>query len=255
MASQVLVSGSGGNIGRQIKDIAQNEIQYLNNRFDLLDRLGPAKFIDFATETGCKSVLHLAWSANTSLEYLNEKTQNKWVDRTIEIVERALSSGIKTYCLGTGQELEQQIENPYVNAKRVLHSKLSDKGLRNEIIWIRPFYIFSHEIQIPRIVRDFRTDPNNFKMNSPFVSHDYIDIRDVASGVHFTIKHNLLGNVEIGTGKLTKNLDLLKIVCGYDIAHDLVETQVKGVAANISKLLEIGWNPDISEKVLKSDEN
>ena len=83
MATQVLVSGSGGNIGRRIRSIAQHEILYLNNSVDLLEGTGPAEFVNHANRTGCKSILHLAWSANTSMEYLHESTQKRWVDSTL----------------------------------------------------------------------------------------------------------------------------------------------------------------------------
>ena len=243
MASQILVSGAEGNIGKHLTLNSSIDLKYVNTKIDFLKKNGPAEYVDFANNSGCNKILHLAWSSNTSNDYLNENIQEKWVQKTIEMVERASSYGLSVFCVGSGQELEHNVDNAYVNAKRKLHSLLNSEITAGEVTWIRPFYIFSKDLQIPRIVRSFLADSINFRLNKPLELHDYIEIRDVASAIQCLIRNNLKGTVEIGYGKLTSNSNLLKCLFDFSDPNEHLSNHEIGVVANIQKIVNLGWRP------------
>jgi hypothetical protein len=98
-------------------------------------------------------------------------------------------------------------------------------------------------------------DPSNFQSKHPAREHDYIFAEDVGLAIDEIIRYQVRGAVEIGTGVLRTNAELIDTLRFHEknsnlpsIAKPTFHLIHESRPADISKLRAIGWAPKLTSE-------
>ena len=91
---------------------------------------------------------------------------------------------------------------------------------------------------------------------TPDSRHDFVHLDDVASAVAVAARHRLGGEIEIGSGRLRSVRDLVEALgvswrAGEPPPHGT--TTHAHEAANVTRLLDLGWSPTTTEELFPGD--
>jgi nucleoside-diphosphate-sugar epimerase len=246
MARKVLVTGGTGFIGSKLESTSNLEYLKIGSEIDFLKSDGIMRIISLAIKNNCDAILHLAWISNSQKNYENNPDNLIWYTRTIEFAASAIKANLLFISIGTGAESESENQTLYVQSKRLTKHKLSNLTPGNLITWIRLFYIVDINERRPRIINElFKNDGDKIIMYGS-VMNDYIFIEDVISGIDFILANNIFGEIDLGSGFLTSNRELVTKICNLtDAQLPIIENNSRsnGEVAIIEKLTRLGWNP------------
>ena len=250
MAQKVLIVGSRGMIASEtIKHLPELVIQS-HSRLDVFDLGTIESLIQETKINNCSSLALFSWLSNITGNYDSDPIHLQWMNYAEVLARIAYSSGIRLYLFGTCLDSEPNQSNLYSESKHALKVKIRDLVESQSVSWIRPHYVVSSSHRRPRIVKGLlANNQDEFFLNSPLDSNDYILLEDVGVAVAVIIKNELMGSIDVGSGFLTTNLALcqaLKISLGLEVSisgRNQFEMR-EGPKANIDKLLSLGWNPE-----------
>jgi hypothetical protein len=251
MAQKVLIVGSRGMIASETMKHLPPEIAIQSQlRLDVSDLRTVESLIHEAKINDCSSIVLFSWLSNSTGNYDLDPIHLQWMNYAEVLARIAHSSGIHLYLFGTCLDSEPNQSNFYSDSKHALKVKIRDLIDSQSVSWIRPYYVVSSTHSRPRIVKGLLANSQEeFFLNTPLDSNDYILLEDVGVAVAMIIKNELMGSIDVGSGFLTTNLALceaLKISLGLEVSiskRNQFEMR-EGPKANIERLLSLGWNPE-----------
>ena len=236
---RLLITGHKGFIGSYVSEFILNDPIYQDFKIDCIDLQDGNDLGDFTRpHVRYDCVLHLA--AFAALRESIEKPNHFWVNN----VEK--SKGIFKYCevnnirllYASSAGAKDWWLNPYATTKRVNEAMApyNSLGLRFFNVYregktSRPdmLYRMLEEGTATYLTRHYR---------------DWIHVHDVARAIVRLMISNMVGTVDIGTGKATGVLELAKVF-GQD--HLPIKEETPGepdtLVADTTKLEEVGWYP------------
>lgn len=252
--------GHSGFIGQAILSTPTNiEFTLAKNRLNLKTKESSDLIVNEAIMSDSKGILDLAWQSNDNDNYDKLKTQSDWQIATEYLARSAVESGLKVYLVGTSEDDHPPTSNKYATAKFKLKESLRDLIISGDVTWLRPFYIVSIIKRRPRIIRGIlESESLNFTIKSPQSTNDFVLVEDVASGILSCLENNAPGEVDIGSGILTSNLRLARIVCKIEnlpMPNMGFQSTMQGHVANLEYLEKIGWKPTYTKLFLNGDVN
>ena len=255
MARKVLVTGGTGFIGSKLKSSSSLEYFKIGSKIDLLKPDGIRRIISLAITNNCDAILHLAWISNSQKYYENNPENLIWYNKTIELAASAIKANLLFISTGTGAESENENQTLYVESKRLTMNELSNLAPSNLITWVRLFYIVDIIKRRPRIINELYKNNGNKLIMHGNTMNDYIFIEDVISGINFILENNIFGGIDLGSGFLTSNSDLVTKICDLTgVQLPIIENNYRsnGEVADIEKLTKLGWNPTHTTKFFQT---
>ena len=213
----ILVTGGSGLIGTRLKEFYLRTSSF-SDRYNL-------EFLSISTNLETKQkiaddiyshnpniVLHLAWISNSLANYDESLDNLLHLDISKYIFE--VTSSLNSRFIGIGSMAEDSMNNLnlYSKSKRDLYNFIKHYP---KMSWVRPSHIYDLELLRPRLVRDFMkltTEGVEFKLTNPFVYSDYINSRDIATGIYNVIDYNHIDIINLCSGFLIKNEDFINFV-------------------------------------------
>jgi nucleoside-diphosphate-sugar epimerase len=253
--SKLLVTGSSGSIGGAF----QTKLSELGlSRWDLVlwDRGEFGSFLE--SENRLKVlrdekpdiVVHFAWAETESENYDNDPIHTMWAEESGNFMEQCEDIG--AWFVGMGSaidagELNPQ-SSPYANAKKSFRNMFETDTVSSNRTLVRPQYVISIDRKHPRVL--------NYPINQvrePYAVHDFIDVRDVASGISAVLLGGLRGLVDIGSGRL-HSISKLKSSVNHEFHNEPCEVcdlTCEASNVNIDKLTALAWEPVHTAKLFR----
>lgn len=253
---RVLITGSQGFIGRHLIDelklnfkdrieifawqrIQQGDLRVKGVLEDAVRRLQP------------NVIVHLAWSRASLSDYALDPLNACWVDVGARLAKLAHRTGLWVMFAGSAaDELSEDIYNtPYGRAKRDLREIVRDQLHEELYTWFRPQYVYSIQDRRPALLRQFFDSAcsNDFHPERPNDLRDWVDVRDVASGLNAILQNRITGVVDLGSGKahtVQEFLDAIRlgeVPTGPDLNFRHWDMAPSG--CNTAALRQFGWSP------------
>lgn len=258
MAATVLITGASGLIGRHVAanwDVPGLEPGIIDRHVD--DLLKPGVPSDVVSRLRPVAVLHLAWVASGTDGYRDSPENEAWVEASLEL-ERACRA-LGAWFIGTGTAVVKASggRDAYSTAKTRLRHALSPRIEAGALTWIRPFYVFDPELRRPALVDEAlsaSTSGTALCLRTPNNNHDFIHASDVGRAISLVVRHRLVGDVQVGSGQLRSVADLVEALgtkwC--EEPHPPSLPIQSHEAADIQRLIALGWSPDATEEIFSS---
>jgi nucleoside-diphosphate-sugar epimerase len=277
---RILVSGASGFIGRAFCQEAcrrGHRILALSRDSSALCQALPDVEVaqgsladtpwDVVSRFAPEAALHLAWIAEPGV-YLNSPDNEIWLQQSKDWFQRLIELGVN-YVVGTGTCIEyapsaQPLHEddtplgpqfPYSKAKAALFEWM--RGLADvDRAWFRIFYPYGSGEHPNRytsvMVRQLRAG-SPLAINTPNSVRDYIEVRDVASGLCIALEARVTGALNIGTGTGVTISHIARSISRLLGADErLVQEKnpptidpVPSLIANAAKLRQTGWRPEV----------
>ena len=195
-------------------------------------------------------VLHLAWSSIEHDRYQEDPENSSWGVLGADLLHECL--GLESWYIAAGSAADAagdpNYSSPYSDAKRYLRSVVEPYALSGQATWLRPQVVVSLADRRPRIVRQYlqRQPGSDFQMINPDAEFDFVEVRDVAQGIATTIRNELTGVVNLGSGYLTS---VAQLIAAVDSMEGARPNRTSPVAApgksecGMELLLRRGWEP------------
>jgi nucleoside-diphosphate-sugar epimerase len=217
MPNTLLILGGNGYIGRALAQEFMNNnwrVRKLNSRIpNFLEIEKEIMEVKNEDDSSC-TLLNAAWSPKPSTNNRHELEHLKWVAYTSRLIELSHRCEIPYYGIGSGIE-KGNFNDAYCRAKQqcseIIVRNASMKNTCNTG-WLRPHYVYSLTPPAPTLIRDI--SKQLVKSNTAEIlsdnSHDYVSINECAAQIFRAVSNKLIGIVDIGSGKLTSNVNLVK---------------------------------------------
>ena len=260
MARRVLIVGHSGLIGKAVLSTPSSiEFVHAEARLDLGKNGSGNSLVSEALQKSCSGILNLAWQSNNSENYDLSDIHSQWQIATEDFTKAAVKAGLKIYLVGTCLDNGVLEGNNYVSAKSGLKVALINQIEKGLVTWFRPFFIISLSEMRPRIIRGLLKDKNtHFTVQSPSSTNDYVLVEDVAAGIILSIEEDLLGEIDLGCGVSTSNLEIVNIVCHMNNIPSPILGEnpgIHGAVADMQELKDRGWLPRATIKFLSNGKN
>jgi len=283
---RILVTGASGFIGNACIDVLAETSQYETHAISTKPRNGSQQNIfwhqldlhdhlatrELLVQVKPTHLLHLAWHPVQGKIWSSEENY-KWVNTSFNLLQAfALSGGKRCiiagscaeYSLARGICLEDQTPlesaSVYGKSKNALHSMqesfCKESGL--SCAWGRVFYLYGpHEPQqkLTSSVILSLLEGKQAKCSHGNQIRDYLFVQDAATAFIALLESEVVGAVNIASGKpLALKEIILKVADKLD-GHDLVlfgaltpaENEPDVLVADINRLSkEVGWKPEYS---------
>jgi len=220
-----------------------------------LDAKGPEQIIKKALDIRCREILHLAWTSNSSPNYDSSELHEAWRIQSYKLAVMAKESNLAISLIGTGLDDNPLSKIAYIREKSLLKISLSHLIEDRQILWVRPFFVVDISEKRPRIIRELiDSGREGFAVRSGNSQQDYILVNDVAEAISYLLKNQALGQVDIGYGSPTRNIDLCRTIAKKlsfpPPADQELEAAIAGPVADITELTKLGWLPIETAKLL-----
>lgn len=249
----VAISGSSGLFGAAFLAKLPKELQISGLlKLKSLTTSEIYKEVEKLAATGTKTFLHLAWPASSSVGNYRSSEENFHVLRkTIILEEACFVSGISFIGVGSVLDKVSAIKNYYHLTKFVCRQMLNSQIHNESIAWVRPYYVFNTD-SWPQFIHENKSLPVRILDNSP---RDFIHLDDVITGLFAIIQHGILGEIDLGSGLMTKPSEL----CDALEKKYQIESEPPGdmIASEIlyshqhPRLLE-HWSPNATHALVKA---
>ncbi len=211
--------------------------------------------------------IHLAWYVQPG-KYWQALDNLDILNASLRFTQHVAQSGCKRF-IGMGTCAEYDMSYGYLSedtnllpASLYAASKLSYYFLLNELgklmsmetVWLRLFYPYGpkedNKRLIPHVICSLLKD-EPVKTTKGDQIRDYIYIEDVAMAICEVAESNLIGTVNIGSGKPISVLEIVNFIGKLLNRSDLIlageipkpENDPPFICANNFKLKSIGWSP------------
>ena len=202
---KVLISGSTGFIGTYTTKLLRNSfVVYEWDSQNFGSILDTDRFHKVLLNFEPDIFIHLAWESTKGREYDQSPEHEIWSIATTSITQICLEMKISPVIIGSAldKHLENKAMSPYASAKSSLRRSLSREIENKEIAWVTPQYIFSIEDRRPRVMNvilDALASDSSPIFSSPLIMHDFIEVRDVATGINAIARHGIRGETNLGS--------------------------------------------------------
>lgn len=260
MASTALITGGNGLIGAALlKHWTDAELEPVLVDRGTDDLLVPGTAKALIARVRPDVVIHLAWVASGTPGYRTSPDNSRWLEATIELATACTDNRVTLLATGTSLDRGSGPGDAYSSAKLALWQALSPRIAAGEIGYLRPFYVFDPAVRRPALVAQAlgaRDAGQPITLLTPNSRHDFVHIDDVASAVAVAASHRLGGEIEIGSGRLRS---VSELVDALGVSWQAGEPPPEGTtthahqAANVTRLLDLGWSPTTTEELFPGD--
>lgn len=239
---KILISGSKGLIGRQLKE--RLEIVYpealiyeLNRTKDLsnensisLDLLTTDKITCYGIFEKIKPKLffHLAWTTDHE-EYLTSKKNKKWEEVTINLIDAFYEcGGYKFIGIGSSIEYDWREKGPFCEYETSLNGNEWEYGISKlnvynylqskagiSFLWCRVFFVFGPGQEqsrlVPLLINNALYQRSSLKVNKS-LSRDFISTFEISKQIAIISRSNYSGAINICSGISIKIKELISII-------------------------------------------
>ena len=217
MPNTLLILGGNGYIGNSLAQefIGNNwAVQKLASRIPNFVEI-EQEIIDAKKESKSSfTLLNAAWSPKPSTKNRHNLEHFKWVTFTSRLIDLSYRQEIYYYGIGSGIE-KANFKDAYCQSKKLCNEVvLRNPSIKNNVSvgWLRPHYVYSLVPPAPTLISDIakqlvKSDTAEFQSEN---SHDYISIDECVAQIFWAVSNKVNGIIDIGSGKLTSNSDLVK---------------------------------------------
>lgn len=280
MTTRVLVTGASGFLGRHVVGalVARGHEVHAVSRRDLPEQSGVRMHVlDLLDSSGIEQLLeevrptylvHCAWET-TPGHYLHSMSNVHWVEASVRLLRRFIDrGGERSVFLGSCFEYEwgngplpedtpRRASSVYGASKAALGELVNSLARLGHLdaAWVRPFFTYG-PYEDPRrfassvVISVLRGEP------AP-ISHgrqrrDYMYAGDVGDAIAAVLESGVTGPVNIGTGEVTRIVDLARRLARQAGDEDLLAIgaiearpdEPEEILADVSVLRErVGWRP------------
>jgi nucleoside-diphosphate-sugar epimerase len=255
--ARVLISGATGLIGRRVLEAyrgSDDEVVPLGRSdADLLETGAWRRMLD---DKRPDIVIHLAWSASTTLGYREHDDNARWAESTIAVAALAADRGIRFVATGTAVD-DSPADDPYSRSKATARDALADRIAAGELAWLRPFYVFDEEGPSPAVLRaalQAKAALEPVALASPDARHDFVHARDVGTAIRAVVEGRLAGAIDIGSGAVASVSELVESYGCQWVAQGIPSSSAASeAAADVAALRATGWVPLVTNARLGRD--
>ena len=257
---RILVTGSGGFIGMHLL----GEItHHFGSAVEVLTWSGrrqgdlrvPGVLESKVRAIKPDAVVQLAWSPTSVPDYAMKPENALWLDVGLRLAKLSQELGFWVLFAGSAADelSEDTFKTPYGNAKRNLRTVVLNQGRNGLCTWFRPQYVYSVEYRRPALLRQTFAEEGKdaFTPDRPDDLRDWIDVRDVATGITAILANRILGVVDLGSGKAHTVQQFLTAVRLNEIRDasktDLSLWQSSPRGADMRTLEAVGWQPRFTQ--------
>jgi dTDP-6-deoxy-L-talose 4-dehydrogenase (NAD+) len=265
----VLITGAGGFIGRAVTaHLRELGVQHVEVKHRWSDALELSAAIGTAAVDSC---LHLGWYANP-LDYVTNVPGNlDALGRSLELVDLLMRRGCgRLVVVGSAAEYAPSPDvlteasaigalSPYGATKTALRTVLAGLGVPSEmtLAWARLFNVTGPGEHPARLLPAVAATLASFQpvdLSPGDQVRDYLDVRDVASALVFVLLSDLVGDVNVCSGRGRSLRELLLELAGDRAqllrfgARAYLPTDSMHVVGDPSRLLGLGWRQAVPLK-------
>jgi nucleoside-diphosphate-sugar epimerase len=260
VAGTALITGATGLIGAAVlKSWSDPDLEPLAVDREQHDLLVPGTATALVEQVRPAVVVHLAWVASGTPGYRTSGDNERWLAATLELASACSTYGALLLATGTPLDREPSGADAYSVAKSALWQALSPAVADGRVGWLRPFYVIDPDRRRPALVEQAlaaRAEQRPLTLLTPESRHDFVHVSDVATAVCTAATHRLVGETEIGSGRLRAVRELVEALgvswqAGAPPA-DSTPPHVH-VAANVARLVDLGWSPTTTEELFPGD--
>lgn len=206
-------------------------------------------FVEELSMMRTETFLHLAWPASSSKnDYRISRENFEVLRKTIILAEACLTNNINFVGIGSAVDYMSKFENYYQVSKFVCREMLRPQIEERLIAWLRPHYVFNNN-SWPQFLFPENLLPISIQDDSP---RDYIHLDDVISALYVIIQHQLMGQIDIGSGFLTRPSELCRALGKKFEIHSNGKTIYDmGANTDVDSLLLNLWSPRITRDFLQ----
>jgi nucleoside-diphosphate-sugar epimerase len=206
----VAISGSSGLFGSAFLAKLPKELQISGSvKLRSLTTLEIYNEVEVLAAAGTKTFLHLAWPASSFVgNYRSSEENFEVLRKTIILEEACFEFGISFIGVGSVLDKVGDVKNYYHLTKFACRQMLDSQIQSESIAWIRPYYVFNND-SWPEFIHENKSLPVRILNNSP---RDFIHLDDVVTGLFAIIKHGILGEIDLGSGLMTKPSELCDVL-------------------------------------------
>lgn len=202
------------------------------------------------------ALLQAGWSNTARTDYRDAESNFDWVEINTTIATTANELDIFPVFLGTCLERLTNAMDNYTASKKKSSDLLRLQIENCSISWLRLHYVFSIDKQRPRIIKE-AISSNRLKkeliLHSSQSKHDFISLIDAASAITLILEKQIGGFLDVGSGFLTTNQNLLTSLFPEMIINGDGEREIRNSyqdVADIAALKRYGWNPSETSRLL-----
>lgn len=203
-------------------------------------------------------VVHLAWAASGTPDYRHAADNERWLQASLELARACTATGATLVATGTAIDKAGSPADAYSASKAALWRAFEPAVTAHDLTWVRPYYVFDEERRRPALVAHAvaaRAAGRPVALRTPDSEHDFIHAADVGLAIVEAVRHDLRGEVPIGSGRLRRVQDLIAALGIPWVAEG--EPQTGGVehlseAADTSRLGAVGWAPERTNALFAS---
>jgi len=207
--------------------------------------------VEKLAKLGSESFLHLAWPASSSLSNYRFSEENfEILQKTIMLQEACLQTGINFIGIGSVLDKVSTIENHYHLSKFACRQMFKTRIIDETITWIRPYYVFNDD-SWPDFIYATKNEPVMIINDSP---RDFVHLDDVITGIISIISHKIKGEIDLGSGIMTKPSDLCKALGKqYKIESDMLVDHLNDnqLRSQTHSILSKYWSPHKTRALVK----
>ncbi len=252
MASTTLIgiSGASGLFGSAfLRKLPENIVVTKVLSLREVSTLEICDFVEELSTLRTETFLHLAWPASSSKNnYRISRDNFEVLRKTIILAEACLINSIKFVGIGSAVDYISKFENYYQMSKFVCREVLRPQIEEKLITWIRPHYVFDNK-SWPQFLFPENLLPVIIQDDSP---REYIHLDDVISALYVIIQHQLMGQIDIGSGFLTRPSELCRALGKkFEIHGDSKTIYDNSAKTDMNSLLLNLWSPRITRELLQ----
>ena len=248
----IAISGASGLFGSAFLSKYSENLQVTKSlKLKTLADADIYKEIESISASGTQTFLHLAWPASSAKENYRFSEENfDALRKTVLLKEACFRMGINFVGIGTVLDKVGMADNHYQLAKFSCRQMFRHEIEEERITWVRPHYVFNDD-SWPNFLHSDESLPVTINNNSP---RDFIHLDDVISGLFFILQKQMFGEIDLGSGWLTKPSELCEAF-GKEFIIEHSETD--GVqleaspTANPHPRLSQHWAPTKTHALLK----
>ena len=262
---RILVTGSNGFIGRHLMtQFARGSWSSVDivtwSRREHGDLLSVGALEHLAHKIQPSVIVHLAWSSTWESNYALDPRNELWVEVGTRLLHLSQTLGMWVLYSGSAADelSEKSFDTPYGRAKCELRTAVNTCPNADLWTWFRPQYVYSLPHRRPALLRQLHesANPEAFTPERPDDLRDWIDVRDVASGIAAILAKRVLGVVDVGSGKAHTVQQFLKAArLGETEERAAIDLQLWEEAprgADIQPLENLGWSPSYTQALFAS---
>lgn len=254
MASVALITGAGGLLGQHLLDAWDGALEPVLVDRAVHDLLVPGVGADLVADVRPQVVVHLAWVASGTAGYRSHGDNERWLHASLELASAAQQVGAHFCATGTAVDTGEPAD-AYSAAKGALRRALERDIARQDVTWLRPFYVVDPDRGRPDLVAQAVAAANSgepLTLRTPRSAHDFVHAADVGRGIMTAVTHTLLGEVEIGSGTARPVHQLVEALgVAWRPGSDPGTGTHHHHVADTARLRARGWHPTRTEELFQ----